>query len=379
VPAREHMTNVTNNTVVISGVGPVTAIGIGRQAFAEGLARGRCGIGPVTGFDVEGLPCSMAAEAADLKVQDYLRSEKNYLDRNSELGFAACELALRDAGIALPFEKPERVGLCMGSEWGNVQTMAAFASKLREKGPRFVPPFIFPHTYPNTTASLLAIEYGAKGFHEVFAGSSISGAMAVVGAARVIRSGRADAMLVGGADGLSEEVYRGWAVSGMLSPSRGNGAEGCRPFGKDANGAVLGEAGAFLALEEQKHCAARGGRALAAIAGEAVAGDLVDAMRLALNYAGVVPSQISLVVASANGDPDADARELRALRTVLGEPLPRLLAVKAQVGECMGASGPLGLIAASVTLGAVRMTGCALVNCTDNHGNAVCTLVGEHA
>lgn len=340
---------------VITGVGIVSPIGIGREAFAEALTSGRSGIQPATGFDGDGLPSSLAAEVTDLHIENYLRSAKNYLDRNSELAFAACELAIRDAGIEIPGANPDRLALCFGSKWGNIQTMAAFAAKLREKGPRFAPPFLFPHTYPNTTPSLLSIEYGIKGYNEVFFGSVLSGAMAVAAAARVVRSGHADIALAGGADALCVELYKGYALS------------------QAANAAVLGEGAVFLTLEEREGCLLRGCGALATIAAEAMGGEIVDAIRATLDGAGMKASDIAAVYSSANGNPESDARELAAIREVFGDPRPPLIALKSQVGECMAAFGPLSLAAAALSTAADGAS--RLVCATDEAGQAVCFLL----
>jgi len=362
--------------VVITGVGIASPIGIGREAFSEGLKSGRCGIQAVTGFDAEGLPSSLAAEVADLRIEEYLRSAKNYLDRNSELAFAACELAIRDAALEVSVTNPDRLALCFGSQWGNIQTMAAFAAKLREKGPRLAPPFLFPHTYPNTTPSLLSIEYGIKGYNEVFFGSALSGAMAVAAAAREVRRGGADVALAGGVDALCAELYRGYVLSGLVSPSRGTGAEGCRPFADEANGPVLGEAGAFVTLEEREGCLSRGGVALATIAAESMNGSLAEAICATLDKARMTSKDLAAVYSGANGDPERDARELSELRGALGDSPPRLIALKSQVGECMAAFGPLSLAAAALSVSAEG--GNRLVCTADETGQAVCFLVLGH-
>ncbi len=345
-----------NGEVVITGVGVVSPIGIGREAFAEGLRSGCSGIKDVTGFDVEKLPSTLAAEVTDLHIEEYLRSAKNYLDRNSELAFAACELAIRDAGIEIPATNPDRLALCFGSKWGNIQTMAAFAAKLREKGPRFAPPFLFPHTYPNTTPSLLSIEYGIKGYNEVFFGSVLSGAMAAAAAARVVRAKGAEIALAGGGDALCEELYKGYALAG-------------------GNGAALGEAGAFVVLEEREGCLGRGCSALATVASESISGNLVEAICATLERARAKPGEIAVIYSSANGGAQSDARELAALRGVFGDSCPTRIALKAQVGECMAAFGPMNLAAAA--LGVAAEGGSRLVCATDEAGQAVCFLVRE--
>ena len=343
--------NRSKKSAVISGIGPVCAIGTGREEFAAALAAGESGIDEISRFDVSGLPSSLGAEVIDLNMEDYLRSRKNYLDRNSELAFAACELAIRDAGVDIDAIDRQRVGLCMGTQWGNMATLSAFVGALREKGPRFAPPFIFPHAYPNTTSSLLSIEYGIQGYNENFADGAVSGAHGVAAAVRAIRSGWADCVLTGGVDGMVYEIYAGAALTGHLSPGKGNGEEGCRPFSPDGNGAVIGEAGAFLVVESDESCSARGGKVLAEISGEGLAGSIVESIEIALKNAGAKANEIIGIFASANGSPDIDQAEAGALRGIFADLMPPLFALKGLAGECMGAFGPLNIIAAVCSMG----------------------------
>ena len=148
--------------VLITGMGVVSAIGVGRDEFAAALKARRCGISEVTGFDAEGCRCLLAAEVVDFDVEAFLESRKNYLDRNTELAFGAARLALDDSRLRISEENAERIGLSIGTAFGNVESVLTFHRQLVEKGARLVSPFIFPHTYNNTTASLLAIEHAQR-------------------------------------------------------------------------------------------------------------------------------------------------------------------------------------------------------------------------
>ena len=191
---------MSRERVAITGWGVVSAGGAGRRAFADFMVSGRSALGEVFSFDVEGLGSERAAEIEEFDVEPLLRSPKNFLDRNSQLAFGACEMAVRDAGMALPAQEGEHPGLAFGSGAANLATLAMFHRALVEKGPRLAPPFVFPHTYPNTTASLLSIEYGLSGPHMVFAGAGSAGAEALACGLRLIREGRARAVLAGGAE-----------------------------------------------------------------------------------------------------------------------------------------------------------------------------------
>jgi len=340
--------------VAITGIGPVTAIGIGREAFEAALRRGDGGIAEVTGFEVADDGPLLVAEVMDLDIKQYLRSTKAYLDRNSELAFAACELAIRDAGLLLDGIDHERFGLCVGTEWGNLHTVAAFRDSLVTKGPRLVPPFLFPHAYPNTTNSLLSIEYDVQGFNFNFAGSGCSGAEAVAYAFEAVASGRAEVMVAGGVDALCAELFAAYAGAGELSPLQGQedgklGAEGCRPFDPQRNGIVLGEGAAFFVLEAQEHAVARGARPLAWLLAASRAGDSGRAMRAVLD---ALPDRAPPVAAfaSANGSVREDGHEAAALLAVFDGATPPVTAVKSLCGETLAAAGPISLAAAIAAL-----------------------------
>ena len=224
-------------TPVITGSGVVAPNGAGAEAFADALAAGRSGIGDLTAFDASDLNRERAAEIHDFDAKPYLRSPKNYLDRHSALGFAACETAVRDSAVTLP--DPDRdCGVCVGGMAGNVETLAMFWERVREKGPRLASPFLFPHSYPNTTAGLLSIEYGLGGWHEQFCSGGAAGLEAIAHAADCVRTGRADLVLAGGVEAFSEALFRSCAARGWLAPADG-GEECCRPFARDRNGTIL--------------------------------------------------------------------------------------------------------------------------------------------
>jgi len=379
--------------VALTGIGPVTPVGIGRGSFDASLQQGACGIDEVTAFEVpEGGP-TLAAEVVDLDVEEYLRSTKNYLDRNSELAFAACELAIRDSGLILDEADLDRLGICTGTEWGNVQTLATFAAVLAEKGPRLAPPFLFPHLYPSTTNSLLSIEYGVRGANRNLAGFRTSGAEAIASAVDLILDGRADAVFAGAADGLSEMLFRGFAERGDLTSGAG-GDQACMPFGTDRNGTVPGEAAVFFVLESQAHVAARGARPRAWLARATQAGDSAGALAAAAARLpdGAAPAA---VFTCANGSVAWDERLAGELAAAFAGSMPPVTCLKSVCGETLAASAAIDLAGAAWTMksGVIpatlgprdcafpgldlclelrqRRTGAALVHCADPTGQAV--------
>ena len=375
--------------VAVTGIGPVTPVGIGRQALDGALERGAGGIDELTAFEAPEEGPTLAAEVVDLDIEEYLRSTKNYLDRNSELAFAACELAIRDSGPVLAETEPDRLGMCTGTEWGNVETLAGYAVILAEKGPRLAPPFLFPHLYPSTTNSLLSIEYGVQGANRNLAGFRTSGAEAIAAAVDLILDGRADAVLAGAADGLSEALFRASAERGELTSG-----EGCRPLATDRNGAVPGEGAVFFVLESEAHIAARDGRVRAWLARAAQAGNSAAALTAAFAHLpdGAAPAA---VFTCASGSVAWDERLAAELAAAFGRSPPPITCLKSVCGETMAASAAVDLAAAVWTLGSGvipatlgsrdcafpgldlcldprrRGPGAALVHCADPSGQAV--------
>jgi len=393
--AKSTSDETRSRSVVITGVGPVSAIGTGIDDFSRGLGQGRTGIEEITSFETEEDWPQFAAEIVDFDVAGYLPTPKNYLDRNTELAFAAMHLVLEhgrfrigpDAGMGLP--RPERVGLCLGSAFGNAQTLELFNRNLVEKGPRLVPPFLFQHTYPNTTISLLSIEYGPLGFNCQFASGAVAGAEAVAYAVDQVRLGKADAVIAGGVDAFSRAAYLSCMTNGMLA---GASDASCRPMDPHSRGTILGE-GAALALIESESCAAqRRASVRGEVLGVAVGTDVEQAMRGALDEADAPADTVDAVFASANGIAALDEAEARAVRSVFGATPPFVAAPKAWIGETLGASGPLALAAALVCLESGRIpepmaAACTgphpgyarrvLVNATDGGGACVAILLGQ--
>jgi 3-oxoacyl-[acyl-carrier-protein] synthase II len=326
--------------VVITGIGPVCAIGIGRDAFGVALRERRSGIGPVTAFEAPG---RQAGEVKNFSVADYLESPKNYLDRSSELAFAALSLALEDANL-----DPKACGsaaLLLGSAYGNLATMSLFFTDFVQKGPRLVKPVLFPHTYSNTTISLLAIDYAVAGTHANYAAGAVSSACALVEGFDLIRQGRETRALVGGFESLTPLLLAGLREAGF----------------------VPGEGAGILVLEERDAALARGARILGEVAGAGMTGGrrAGDAMAAACRQAGWAPGEVDLIVAHANGNSDTDTLEAAAIRA--GYPGATVESIKALTGETLGAGGALQAMAA---LG-LRDQGRMLANSLDAGGQCV--------
>jgi 3-oxoacyl-[acyl-carrier-protein] synthase II len=395
---------MTDRRVVITGVGPVSAIGTGRDAFFDGLKNGRSGIGPVTSFPVSHLTSRHAAELRGFDVREYLETEKAYLDRASRLAFAAMSLAIEDGNIDLKEMDRSAIGLILGSAAGCMESTSLFFGDFLEKGPRFVKPIIFPHTYANTTISLLAIEYGLDGYHLNFASGVTSSASAILLGYDRIRTGRNPMILAGGVEALSPLLYAGYERTGRLSPHDGGGLELCSPFDAGHNGMVLGEGAGILLLEDLDLALKRGARIYGEITGgAALGGSLARAMNLACRGLSGGCADLDYISAAANGSRALDSAETRALQDALGDDAGRVpvSSIKPLIGEVLGADGALRTIAALGAMeagfapptmnlkqpdgtgklnvvwepGTRRHIGRGLVNSMDPGGNVVCLLL----
>jgi len=334
---------------MVTGLGVVTPIGVGPDDFWPALSQGVSGVDERQGFEVSGLKARKAAQVLGYDVNRFLASRKSFLDRNSELAFGAARQALDSARLQVSETNAERVGLSTGAAYGNLDTMRTFYGKVLEKGPKLAPPILAPHTFTNTTNSLLAIEYGIRGFNANFCSGMTAGLSAIAYAADAIALGRADAILAGGVESLSEPLFRGCAACGLLATD-GEVEEDSRPFDRRRNGFILGEASGFVVLESAKSAGSRGVERHAAVIGIGMAAGIERAMRMALTDAGVSPQAVGAVFASANSSRDLDAAEARAILAVFGrEPVP-VCAVKSMLGESYGASSAVAFVSAVLAL-----------------------------
>jgi len=310
--------------VVITGMGSVSAAGAGgTAAVAEALERRACPIAPLKAFDVGGCTSLLAAEVDEARFMAQLDPDSvRRLSRICRMTLAACRLAADESGIA----GGDRLGLVVGSEYGDFRSGAEFFGGFLRRGPAGLSPMVFPSTVMNSMAAVAAIALGAKGPSVTLNQATVAGDLAVARAAALIADGRADAVLAGGVDEIFSDVYLNLARLGALSPMGGGAPEGCRPYASDHNGPVLGEGATFLVLEDREAARARGAGIYAEVLGAAwgaipaaphttPAGrrDTRAIARGALSQAGIEAGSLARCYGSGNGDPALDDWELQLL------------------------------------------------------------------
>jgi 3-oxoacyl-[acyl-carrier-protein] synthase II len=337
--------------VVVTGQGAVTPLGLDASSSFAAALSGRSGVARITRFDPARLPVKIAAEVrGEIPDAGVPAREWRRLDRFVRLALAAADEALADAVLAEAAPLRSRLGCVIGSSIGGVETLLENHRSLLEG--RRVSPFLIPMTIANMAAGYVAIRHGLTGPNLCTTSACASGAHAIGEAARMIRAGRADAMLAGGADALVVElVMAGFAAMRGLS-TRNDDPEGAsRPFDLDRDGFVVGEGAACLVLEALEVARARGARVRGELVGYAAGADAFHVaapdeegqgaarcMQAALADAGLAAGEVGYVNAHATGTPAGDRSEARALRSVLPATVP-VSATKSMTGHLLGAAG----------------------------------------
>lgn len=360
-------------SVVITGAGVVSSLGDTPAALHASLCEGRSGISAVGLFDTKGLGCPLGGEVREFDAQKYLgRRNLRPLDRTSRLVASAAQLALDDGGWTAEMRAAEEVGLVLGTMFCSVRTIAEFDRRALEAGPAYASPMDFSNTVINAAAGQTAILHDLRGVNTTVSTGVTSGLQAIAYAVDLIRAGRATALLAGGAEELCFESFYGFDRAGLLCRSDDHEGHYAVPFDARRNGFTPGEGAALLMLEEGVSARARGARVLAEVCGcgcgydssrgrdeRRSLGAIEHAMRFATYEAMLRNYEVDCLSASANGSPRGDRHEALAAAEVFGEHTRTMpaTAVKALLGETLGASGAMQVVAAIETMRDGRLPG----------------------
>jgi 3-oxoacyl-[acyl-carrier-protein] synthase II len=315
--------------IVITGIGIISACGIGREAFWQNCLRGSTGIAPIESFDTSAYHSHLGAEARDFNPKDFMPPLKyRRLSRVSRLAVAASIEALQDSALVMTPQSAPSIGVLMGTGYGSTSQTDDFFVGMLKEGPEGANPSLFPDTVPNAPASQVSIYHGVKGPNTTFSHNEVSGEQAMAYACRLLREGRTEALLVGSVDEMSAVLFHSYARLHALSP-RGAHEEGMRPFDRRRNGRVLGEGAGTLVLEKKTRARERGAKIYGSlVAGvstgapvriaqyEAGAEQMARTMKGVLRAAGVSPSQVDYICAAANSTQELDRAEALAIRKV---------------------------------------------------------------
>jgi 3-oxoacyl-[acyl-carrier-protein] synthase II len=349
--------------VVITGVGPITPIGIGKQAFWEAIKSKKSGIGPVSAFDASMFKATSAGEILNWCPENFFPPHRlRRLDRYAQFSVASVKLALEDSGLEYSPDVPqERVGVSFGTALGGVSNAEGQHKAFVHGGPKSVHQTLALQVFGGSAHCNTAIEFGLRGVGTTNSNSCASGNVAIGEALRYIRDGWADVMIAGGAEApLSPLSYGAFAF--IRTMSRTHPSVACRPFDLDRDGFVMGEGAASLILEEYEHAKARNADIYAEVIGYSLNNDAfhmttplptgescVRAMSDALNYAGLNVDQIDYINAHASSTQLNDANEAFCIRKVFGDRASQIpvSGTKAYYGHPLGASAAIeGVICA---------------------------------
>ena len=341
--------------VVVTGLGAVTPIGNNVDEFWKSVKEGKCGIGPITRFDTSEYKVHLAAEVKDFNAKDYLdfKTAKR-MGRFSHYAIAASREAFADAGLDMANEDPYRVGVIIGSGIGDLETSEAAEAKIQAGKPSKVNPFTVPMMIANMAAGNVAIDLGAKGKCTSVVTACASSTHSIGDAFRAIQYGDADVCVAGGAEGsicpLGVASFTSLtALSDSEDPARAS-----IPFDKDRNGFVMGEGAGIVILEELEHAKARNAKIYAELVGYGATCDAnhitapiedgsgaAKAMELAMNEAGIQPSDVTYINAHGTGTQLNDLVETRAVKAAFGDAAKDVVinSTKSMIGHLLGAAG----------------------------------------
>jgi len=346
--------------VVITGVGVVSPVGTGKDVFWSALMAGKSGIGPVASFDSTNYAAHIGAEVRDFDPGCYVTKQKpEKLGRASQLAIAAARLAFSDSRVDLASIPRRRIGVSMGTTSGEPLFVEEYNDKLKSGGEDAVLPHCFARYPCHVMPAHVAIEFDLHGPSIMIPTACAAGNYAIGYGFDLIRMGRADLMIAGGADAFSRIPYLGFARLGAIAPER------CQPFDKNRKGMVPGEGAGMLVLEPLDTALARGAKIYAEVLGYGVSCDAhhmtaahpeadgaIRAMSAAIQESGLTTDDIDYLSAHGTGTPTNDRIESLAVRTLFGEraPMVPMSSIKSMLGHTMGAASAIEAIACALAL-----------------------------
>jgi len=344
--------------VVVTGVGLVSPLGIGREETWKGVLAGKSGAAPITHFDTTGFPVTIAAEVKGFDPLLYVeKKEVKKMGLFIQFALAAAQFAIEQAGLQITPEIADRTGVFIGTGIGGFDVIEREHTALMQGGPRKISPFFIPAAIANLASGFVSIRWGAKGPNSATCTACSSGAHAVGDSFRLIQRGDAEVMICGGAEGaITPMGVGGFASMRALSTRNEEPEKASRPFDRDRDGFVVGEGAGILILEELGFALRRGAAIWAEVVGYGMTGDAfhitqpsedadgaVRAMRLTLADANVAPGQVDYINAHGTSTPYNDRQETLAIKKVFGDHAYKVpvSSTKSMTGHLLGGAGGL--------------------------------------
>lgn len=346
---------MSKRRVVVTGLGAVTPIGNNVKDFWAGIREGKVGIGSITKFDTTDYKVKIAAEVKDFNAKDHVdpRSARR-MDPFCQYAVTAAKEALEDSGIDMEKEDSFRAGVIVGSGIGSLPQVENNYEKILTKGPGKVNPLMVPMMISNMAAGNISIQFGLRGKCTDVVTACASGTHSIGDAFRAIQYGDAEIMLAGGTEScICPTGVAGFTALTALTKTE-DAARASIPFDKDRSGFVLGEGAGIVVLEELEHAKARDARIYAELVGYGATADAFHitspaedgagaarAMELAMEEAGVQPSEVEYINAHGTSTHHNDLFETRAIHKAFGDAAKNLVvnSTKSMIGHLLGAAG----------------------------------------
>lgn len=341
--------------VVITGLGIVSPVGNTVEEAWNSITAGKSGVKPMTRLNPDDYPAKVAAEIRDFDPEQFVeKKEARKMDRFTQFAVAAAKMAVADAKLEITDENAPRIGVWVGSGIGGMETFESQYKTFLERGYRRVSPFFVPMMIPDMAAGQVSIYLGAKGVNSCTVTACATGTNSIGDAFKVIQRGDADAMISGGTEApITQMSVAGFCANTALS-NNPDPATASRPFDSGRDGFVIGEGAGIVVLEELEHAKARGAHIYAEIVGYGSTGDAhhitapapdgeggARAMKMAIDDAGLAPSDIDYINAHGTSTPYNDKFETAAIKTVFGDHAEKLAisSTKSMTGHLLGAAG----------------------------------------
>ena len=356
------------NRVVITGLGAITPIGIGKENFWNALIAGKNGIGKITRFDATGYTVQIAGEVPDFDPVQFIdKKEVKRMDRYTQFALAATKLAIEDAKLDVKQIDGDRAGVFIGSGIGGMETLHSQYEKLFTKGASRISPFFIPMMIANMAAGNVAIAFGLRGACECIVTACASGTNAIGDAFRAIERGEADIMFAGGSEAaISPAGVSGFAaMKALCADHNDDPAHASRPFDKNRSGFIMGEGAGIILLESLEHAKNRGAHIYAEIVGYGrnddayhittpAPGGITQAkcMKLAIEDAGLKPEDVNYINAHGTSTHFNDKGETEAIKQIFGEHAYKIpvSSTKSMTGHMLGAAGGVEAIASILSI-----------------------------
>ena len=350
--------------VVVTGIGTINPLGTNVQEYFKNLNDGVGGATLITRFDTSLFKTKFACEIQGYEPEKFGfdRKEARKLDRFCQYAIIAADQAIADSGMDLDKIDKDRVGVVVGSGIGGIETLTQEIIGFSEGGnvPRFSP-FLIPKMIPDMASGYISIKYGFMGPNYATVSACASSSHAMSNAFDIVRLGKSDIVITGGAEaGITIPSVGGFNSAQALSTNNENYKTASRPFDKNRDGFVLGEGAGILVFEEYEHAVARGAKIYAEVAGYGMTADAhhitaphpegrgaTQAMKLALEEAGINPEEVDYINVHGTSTPLGDIAELKAIKSVFGESVynVNISSTKSMTGHLLGAAGAVEILA----------------------------------